>query len=783
MVTKETLLIGSNIRKSKGKLVIVSLLSIIAAILLNIVFILDFDYSKNFYNFADSLNASDIAYVCFDLSGGTVTEDDIADHLRDFEGVSDVEVVSVCGLNGESEFGDGSLINTFNFFSESSYKQKRFDRFDILEDDPDVTEGVYVSYIYKAAQNYKTGDKIAFTFGNKKYEYTIKGFYNNLSTGTLNCADSSCILTDGLYDELRPSLMPMYRIGVKCQDGTDASDMKHDISSEIEQKFPGVHISSTVTLDDTHESRYSNATLFQTILLVSSVLIILILLITIGIVLSDYVKSNIVNLGTLKALGYTSSSLIIPIILEFSLIIAGSSVIGVGGSYAVFLFINKALESQIGIPYFIRFIPQYGLLTVLVTLAMSLVTIYLSIRKITYIEPINAIRVRKSAPKTNNFLSLDKTNFELNTAIGLKTCFGGFSRNVIITVCYFLVSFLIAFSCFLYTNIIMKTDEVIELVCGQVPDVSVEVSKDNIEKLRDALENNSDVLNFYRYNAQKTMLESGSMLMMYLTDDNVNLNKDRILIEGHLAENSQQVAINKNFALNNHLKIGDELICTAGEKNIGFEIVGFTQGASYFGNDGYMLADGYRRIGDLDTIKYYVDLKDDCDFDEWISSFKTDSKVTVSAVTNESKFLDASAKLYKSILVILCIVIVALSFFISCFVLYVLISILLENKRREHGILKSLGFVTRNIIYQVNLSILPFAFISTVIGTVASKKLTDPIISVMLNSLGIFNFGKEITASDALLCIALITVFTIVYTILLSLPIRKIMPHDLFNKE
>ena len=106
-----------------------------------------------------------------------------------------------------------------------------------------------------------------------------------------------------------------------------------------------------------------------------------------------------------------------------------------------------------------------------------------------------------------------------------------------------------------------------------------------------------------------------------------------------------------------------------------------------------------------------------------------------------------------------------------------------ENKKKEHGILKSLGFVSGEIVYQTVISILPCCLLGAAIGLVFAGAFSNDLIVMNLTNMGIFQFGSKPSPFYLLLCGVALIVFVIIYTVLLSRSVKKIAPHDLFNRE
>ena len=155
----------------------------------------------------------------------------------------------------------------------------------------------------------------------------------------------------------------------------------------------------------------------------------------------------------------------------------------------------------------------------------------------------------------------------------------------------------------------------------------------------------------------------------------------------------------------------------------------------------------------------------------------------VNATINVATTIDGAASVYVSLMTIIVIAILVLSVIIIAFVLYLLVRTMLNNKKRDYGILKSMGFTTKQLIMQTALSFMPAIIISTVVGIIISCIAINPLMSLFLSSMGIIKctFGMPylfvVFAGIGLMLLA----FGI--ACLLSLKIKKIAPRNLLVGE
>ena len=772
MLSRNELFIKCNVRRSKNQIISVCLLILLSAMLLNIILILFTDFESDFYRQEKELNCSS-----FDLLYAGMLPKDLSPDLREFleaqPEIVESDVDKTVGGFGTVQFKDGLISSFITLMSLDDALKKNVSRFEIISSDGNP--GVYLGYLFH--KSFDIGDEVAVNVGGHEYHWRIAGFYNALGTGTSTCLDNTCLLTDDLYESVSKEHFSMYKISIKAADGINLPDYRTAVTDEISSEFNSLSFLSFMMFDDLYASRYAFATMFEAILFASALVLIIVMVFAVAISLNNYISGNIRTYGTWKAMGYQSSALIRPLVLEFAGIALIFGIAGVALSYPVFMPVNNALESQTGIPYEIRFVPVAAILSVVVSVAIVALTTYLSVRKIRKISAISAIRQDEKKEKAGTrAVSLSKTRLSANMALGLKNCLGNVSRSLIVFLIVIGVSFLGGFSLFLSQNILGNTDEVMSLICGQTPDSIVRISTLEESALVDKLQNDSDVEDYYLYFVWPVSPKGYEPIVAYVIEDTEHLNQN-VCIAGHLPEKDDEIALNKAYALENGLDLDGRMTVNGSE----FVVCGLTQGAYCGGWDCYILRGGYEKTTEMNEVSFYIDLKEGVDVDAFNSRFNDDLHPT--SVVNQKSYITSLFGMYSTMLKVLVVILVTVSLLIIVFVLYVILSILLETKKKEHGILKSLGFVSREIIYQTVISILPSCLLGTAGGLILAGNFSDDLVVMSLTGIGIFRFGSKPDFLWLALCGAALIVFIIVYTVILSGSVKKIAPHDLFNRE
>ena len=155
----------------------------------------------------------------------------------------------------------------------------------------------------------------------------------------------------------------------------------------------------------------------------------------------------------------------------------------------------------------------------------------------------------------------------------------------------------------------------------------------------------------------------------------------------------------------------------------------------------------------------------------------------INAVINFLATVESACSVYVNLMMIIVVAILVLSVIIICFVLYLLVRTMLNNKMRDYGVMKSLGFTTKQLVLQTALSFMPAIILSTVIGLIISCLIINPLMSLFLSSMGIVKctFAPPVLFS-VIAGIGLI-LFAFAFACLLSLKVKKIAPRNLLVGE
>ena len=774
------LIARSNMRKAKGQTAAIVVLILLAAILLNLWLMLSMDYKANFDRYHDKLNAEHVTLLVDDTNK---VQKFLSQTLESDPEVKEFRLDNCMYMVGTFSYNDGQMNGQFIFMDKQTAISRTIGKAEIVEES-NLTSGVYLPVLYKS-DDYSIGKTIELTIGSHPVTYPVCGFFNSVMMGSHNCALTQIILTRDKYAELE-ELNYAYQTtlcSVRLNKKTSNLTYEAKIKAIVSESFPNTQMASNC-YDIVAQSRYISQGICSAIMSVMAFFVLLIALVVIVSNIINYIQVNIKNLGALKATGYTSGQLVLSLLLQFLGLAFIAALVGAALSYTLFPAINTMMIAQTGIPYAIHFLPLPVIISLIILGGTVALSVWLSARRIKKIEPIVALR---SGVQTHNFkknrVPLEKTRAPLNLALALKTTLSGVKHNITVCITMLVLSLVVVFSGLMTENIIVDMTPFLNLIVGETADSAINVQVETEENLLEVLNSDSRTEKVYLYNSLNVSHVGGVELMATLCDDFSKVNNQSVVFKGRFPKFDNEIAIAAKYAKEKGFAIGNEIEITANGKTEKYLISGFTQITNNLGRDCLLTRQGYERLGELTSVTYYIKLAEGTDIDAFNEEMKGNFEGNVNTVINVNATIDAAAGVYVSLMTIIVSAILILSAVIIAFVLYLLVRTMLNNKKRDYGILKSLGFTTKQLILQTALSFMPAIIISTVIGVIISCLTINPLLSLFFSSLGIVKCTFDIPIVFATIAGIALILLSFGIACLLSLKIKKIAPRNLLVGE
>ena len=778
---KSFLIARSNIRKAKGQSAAIIILTLIAALMLNLWLMLALDYKANFNRYHDKLNAE---HVTLAVDGNTDEfQEFLSETIESESHTTEYRLDNCMHMTGTFPYNGGEMNCWFVFLEKKAALARSIGRIEIVEEST-FTSGVYLPMLYKT-DDIAIGKPIELSIGSHKKTYTVCGFFNSMMLGSHNCGLTGIVLTEDLYTELENSgYAPQATLcSIRLTDRAKSVNYEASLKSAVSEHYPNIIMLSN-NYNLVSQSRYISQMICSGVVSAMAFFVLLIVLVVIVSNIINYIQVNMKNLGALKAQGYTSQQLICSLLLQFLGVASVAAVTGIGLSYLLFPAVNAMMITQTGIPYNMRFLPLPLIISLIILIGAVSLAVWGASNRIKRIEPIVALR---SGIQTHNFRSnhvpLEKTNTPLNLALALKNTLSGLKHNITIGVTMLVLSLIVVFSGLMFKNMIVDITPFLNLIVGETADSCINVQSEAEDDFLHEAGVDNRVEKLYLYTSLNVSHVGGAELLATLCDDFSKVNNQSTVFEGRFPKYDNEIAIAAKYAKENGFKIGDEIEIIANGKQEMYLICGFTQISNNLGRDCLLTRAGYERLGTLTNTSYYINLTNETDIDAFNLEMKEKFEKDVNTTINIRTTIEGAAGVYVSLMTMIVIAILVLSAVIITFVLYLLVRIMLNNKKLDYGILKALGFTTGQLILQTALSFMPTIILSSVVGLILSSLIINPLMSLFLSSIGVVKCTFAVPVGFIMISGIGLILFAFMMAYLLSIRIKKIAPRELLVGE
>ena len=786
---------------------------------------------------------------CFEETGSAdfilLFEDDkyrdiYRDILEEEYNVTDIRESSVLvgmGASIISKKGE-STANNIIFADESTERKiENFKKLNALPDDEieKLSHPIWLPQYFEITAGYAPGDTFTLVFGGRDYPFTIAGFYStglyNSSRHMLKCVitDDDMVLLSAVYEEYRliafdtEMEFPYEEYYEKCSARSNES------------------VASIVILFDKDTEKWSETNFLNVFLYMSVFLSVVTLICAVFLILhkiSKDMEEQMVQIGVLEALGYTSRELSLSYICEYILTGGVGAVTG-GITAAAFSpvmdtltrgMMNRDVHTDVNI---------LRILIVAISI-IALVTLFALSRaaRVKKLPPVVAFRKGiKTHHFGKNILPLEKMKHSINIRLAFKGIGNDLRSNIGTGICIIAAGVAIMFSMYLFDFFKSGYNGLIGVLGMETPDINIIMMNGvNGEKFCEEIRKFPEVEKVLLTRAMGDYVEvkgcnqSAAVFSYadYSLTDNIRLKA------GRFPEYDNEIMISARREKTENRHIGDSIIIKGDVCEKSYIITGIVTAMNNNGISVYMTEDGYRRIRPNDrpnaveitlkneeyrpvftdklTALYGASAKDTAyaqsaqgSLEERIRA-KADEKMAVLisqyGVTdvdyairigdtvisgNSSRFvikeISSMKDFLKSQMESIAAVTKTFSFGAVIFIAVVVAVILgiiavsaVKRQRREFGIMKSMGYTSRELMLQLTLRILPVTIVSSCIAAVLSVWVQ--------RAFWMAAFGVQIPESLPLIVgtATVLVLFCLIVTYISAGSIRKISVTELMTE-
>lgn len=769
-----------NLKKNKREAAAIVFLTLITSFLLSVFFVSITEIDKAFDKCFEETGCADVMML-YDESK---YRDIYRTVLEKEYGVTEVRESSVLvGVAAKTISKQGDSIAYNMIFTDESTERKieDFVKLKALPDDEtaELSHPIWLPQYFEITGGFAPGDTFTLISGGRDYPFTIAGFYN---TGFCNndgmlfkcvLSDDDMSLLSAVYEEYR-------MIAFDTEEKLDFEEY-YEKCSEIS----GEYVSGIVYPFDQASERESETSFLHIFLYMSAFISLVTMISALFLILhkiSKDMEEQMVQIGVLEALGYTSRELSLSYICEYVLTGGIGSVFG--GIAAAFFspvmdsltrgMINRDVHSDVNI---LRII-------IVVSSIIALVTLFALSRaaRVKKIPPVVAFRKGiKTHHFGRNILPLEKLRHSINMRLALKGIVHDLRSNIGVGICIIAAGVAVMFGVYTFDFFKNGHDGLISVMGMEMPDISIMTMNgvDNeafCEKLRQMPEVEKVLLNCAIGNNVEIKGSPQSAAAVVYKD--FSLTENIYVKEGRFPEYDNEIMITVKREGTEDRHIGDSIIVKGDSGEKSYIITGITNAMNNGGRSVYMTDEGYKRIRPNDRPNIVeITLKNENDrpaFEEKLTSLygasaqdmanekyaegsleeriraKADEKMALLisqyGVTgadyairigdtmisgNSSRFvikeMSSMKDLARSQMESIAGVTKTVSFWAVIFIAVVVAVILgiivasaVKRQRRELGIMKSMGYTSRDLMIQLTLRILPVTIVSSMIAVVLS---------------------------------------------------------------
>ena len=642
---------------------------------------------------------------------------------------------------------------------------------------------VIMPYALRDSMGYKENDKFEMVYGTRKFTFTVAGFYDTLLMDNPG-GGVKMIVSENDYNVLQGILEKYVILAFNDHKGEGGYELFDDFIERCKEQtgIDATNGVSGIAYKAMEEgvTAYAEA-LLKTLIEMAAVIIVSII-IMIRFRVAEDIKQQIVSIGVLEALGYRSGDITLSYVAEYLMVALAGVILGTGCCFAVtpaLLRIGEIVSGHCGSGS-ISFAPL--LLTAAAILAFIALIAFIRARMVRKYPPVTALRKGIGDHRYGReHLQLKNTKSSVHLRLAMKGFLKNFRQNLGLTLCITLASSAIVL-CFVIFSFFGNDMNAISNAAGiELSDLRVEIMETGdayafAEELADMPEVRKTVPTA---GLTLTLTEPDYLDYMFPVALSDFSSAENIFpAEGRFPEHDNEVMITKMYAKLRDLKTGDSIPLECNNVRKNYVITGLVTSLTNGGGNLYITDDGMKRIMPTyrpDTIELYLNEGVDKDKFKYALTEKYGRSIADVAQDSseggsyeerikaeaEQKIADLMANygvshveyviqsgdtvikgssdnfIIRSIMdigsilrtqlggtAIAIAILTTLFMVLSAFVVMVILFILMESnvrrQRKEFGIMKSMGYTSRELMFQLAARIMPAAIFSVAAGTVAA---------------------------------------------------------------
>lgn len=641
---------------------------------------------------------------------------------------------------------------------------------------------IWVPNIIADYKDIKIGDKLRIKDG-KEYKYlSVSALVNESLIPNSMVGSTNLYINKEDYKTFN-NLVKSHFIGYNSS--KEAENATKELSTYIGDSFEGLMLDKWITNFVANSTSMITGAIGMSIAL----LIFIVSIIIIRFVLWSNILKEYKSIGVYKSIGYTSKQI-------RSIYLKGYGIVGIIsitiGSFLSIGFINYMVNISV------KYIGIYEgnnnnftfiFLTIAIMSLVLITNIYLLLRRINKINPVEAFRVGVTSSKEKFKKSLIK-DASSPLSMAINDIFKHKKQNLIIVTILSMVMYVSAFIVsgnYSMENIAYNAWNVFGTIQGDIA-LDFPTGDESYDKALEELKNDSRILE-----VRECSFDVGQIVYLDTTKYNIkNAQVITTLIDNYENNEGFNVSIKegRNPKLKNEIALTEQILKDANLEigdYIRVKVLGEEKSLLITGSYTSMMSNNYSMRMTLDIVpkdmrnsllnlNLNATLKDKNDYDSVKKDYK--EKYEVASVDISPSLIVQTAKsVVETITPVTRIILTGVLIFS---ILNIINLIMMNNtdNRRNNAIMKSLGFSNKYIIRRTSYRIIILTVISSLFGFTLNLIISKNIFKIAMSGIDGLMIPYNLV-STTILFIAIITILT---TIISMLSIRKISIVELMEE-
>jgi ABC-type antimicrobial peptide transport system permease subunit len=587
-----------NLRKNKKEAVVIAFLALVTTMLLAMVVI---NSSKIDKTFDDSLREIGVENGIVAIEKD-VYRNEFSKILEEEFGASDIKEINYIFSDATDALDrDGESIS-YNLHFITAENDKKIEQFKKIEsmaeaDIANVSHPIWMPGLFKYSYGYSVGDTFTITKNGTEYPFEIVGFYQT-GIGNNDGYGFKCIVSVEDFDLLSLLYSDKCYVAISFDRGDDfaTADFIKRCEEVSSEDLSSNYIDFSIDQERQGETLYLE--LFLMLIIGLSVITLIAVLFVIRHKISNDIEDQMQQIGVLEALGYRSKEISLSYLYEY--VISGGIGAILGGISACLTtpLINSGIAVMMGRtakggPGIVK--------AVIVTFIMiGVITLFalLKTRSVKKYPPVIAFRRGiKTHHFGRNILPLENTKGNINRRLAFKSILTDFKTNIGIMVCMILAGIAVLFSAATLAFFKNGSDGLVSMmgidtdavIVGTMDGVDVNAMKEEIASLPEV--DNAIV----SYGYPKITIKDQEPATFIVFND-YNDSQDIHPYKGRFPEHDNEIMISVSRSESEGLSIGDSMKLVHNGIEKSYTITGIVSSFMNSGTSCYITSEGYERI-------------------------------------------------------------------------------------------------------------------------------------------------------------------------------------------